>query len=157
VFLRAMSTKEAIKGSCLCGSIKFTATCQPSCFSQCHCTMCRKCVGSASSMFIAVNKNKLTFHCKDTLKTYRSSKDDKLSAVRGFCGKCGCSLFMDYDGEENTSWLMVGALDTTPLVNNPIQVYIENKVPYFDEMNNTLGAQDPDDLQNFEWDSGKNV
>ena len=77
-----------IQGSCLCKSVSFKIYKETRKAVICHCTMCQKSNGEFSSYTKAkLNNFKLTK--KSSLKWYHSSKNFR----RGFCFKCGSSLF----------------------------------------------------------------
>jgi hypothetical protein len=46
--------QSTLKGSCLCGVVKYEVTGEPSRFYHCHCSRCRKVTGTghASNMFL---------------------------------------------------------------------------------------------------------
>ena len=77
-----------ISGSCLCNSIRFRITNECRYSVLCHCTMCQKSNAEFSNYTKVQNKN-FKFLNKKNLKWFFSSKDYK----RGFCSKCGSSLF----------------------------------------------------------------
>jgi hypothetical protein len=47
-------TQTVLRGSCLCGAVKYEVTGEPSRFFHCHCTRCRKATGTghASNLFL---------------------------------------------------------------------------------------------------------
>lgn len=78
-----------VEGSCLCESVKFSFTHDGSeaHFDACHCGMCRKWSGSPA-MTVQVSGD-LVFDGREYITEYESSD----WAVRGFCKKCGSSLY----------------------------------------------------------------
>ena len=102
-----------IKGSCLCGWIKFTITCPPSDkwqaysesfngptelkTSSCHCTKCRRSVGALYGSWASVRAELLEVtDLAMNIGTYRTSP----TMTRKFCRVCGTSLFIAEDGWE---------------------------------------------------------
>ena len=81
------------KGSCLCGGIKFFTKGLHRHISNCHCSQCMKTHGNFAAYTMIKNKN-IKFLSKKTLKWFKSSK----KAKRGFCNKCGASLFFKVIG-----------------------------------------------------------
>ena len=77
-----------ISGSCLCKSIKFKIFDECRYSVLCHCKMCQK-SNAEFSNYTKVKKNNLKFIQKKNLSWFLSSKNFK----RGFCKKCGSSLF----------------------------------------------------------------
>ena len=93
-------------GKCLCGAVTFTADIQPK-ISACHCGMCRKWTGG---VFLTTFGKNIRFEGEDAIKTYKSSD----WAERGFCSRCGSSLFyrITLEGRnQGATALAVGALD----------------------------------------------
>ena len=80
-----MASKQMRGGGCLCGAVRFEIAAPEVKFSVCHCRMCRR---WSAGPFMAV-------HCQANftndagLTWYRGSKWGE----RGFCGRCGSSLF----------------------------------------------------------------
>ena len=75
-------------GSCLCGAVKFELHGSLREVMACHCIQCRKTHGHD---WAATNVPDAQFKLVDDsgLQWYHASS----SAKRGFCGKCGASLF----------------------------------------------------------------
>ena len=109
-------------GGCLCGGVRFSVaataareTLRP--LIACHCRQCRK----TSGTFVVATKiatKHLTFQAQETLVWYSSSQ----AAQRGFCSRCGASLFYRRCGQNEKAqknqppheeaWsVMLGALD----------------------------------------------
>ncbi|MGO9838221.1 MAG: GFA family protein [Polyangiaceae bacterium] len=106
-----------IKGSCLCGGVKYEAEGPVGAMARCHCVQCRK----ASGAEFATNGNVAAEHFRITageelLGRYESSP----GKVRVFCGRCGSPLFKRDDGRPGILRLRLGCVDTdleqTPLV-----------------------------------------
>ncbi len=79
---------KKINGSCLCKNISFEIFNECRYSVLCHCTMCQK-SNAEFSNYTKVQKKNFKFKNKKTLKWFNSSKNFK----RGFCSKCGSSLF----------------------------------------------------------------
>ena len=80
-------------GKCLCEHIKFTLTGKPSNPHFCHCHMCQRWSGAPVVAWVDFPLSSLKYE-KGKPKLYRSSKKTQ----RGFCQKCGSSLFALDDG-----------------------------------------------------------
>ncbi len=81
--------KRRQSGRCLCGSVRFriAGPLRPTVIA-CHCRNCRRFSGGLFTV-TAARKEHLVITKKGSLKWFKSSKHNK----RGFCGKCGSSLF----------------------------------------------------------------
>src|SRR6056300_1285514 len=82
--------KKILTASCLCKGIKFKTSGEHRNVSNCHCIH-----GSYSN----VKDKDIKFITKNTLKWFNSSS----SAKRGFCNKCGASVFFKFKNSDNTS------------------------------------------------------
>jgi hypothetical protein len=87
--------------------------------------MCRRAVGAAFATLVWVVRDAVTWRGEPA--RYRSSD----IATRGFCARCGTSLFLDYDGSREIA-LMLGAMDE-PAALFPSHHYgIESRLPWVD-------------------------
>jgi hypothetical protein len=127
-----------IKGSCLCGGVKYEVEGPVTAMARCHCVQCRK----ASGAEFATNGNVLTEHFRivlgeELLARYESSPGKS----RVFCGRCGSPLFKRDDTRPDMLRLRLGCvdtdLDTTPLAHvfvgeKPSWSRISDDLPQFD-------------------------
>tara|TARA_R100000322_G_scaffold70951_1_gene44617 strand:- start:18337 stop:18639 length:303 start_codon:yes stop_codon:yes gene_type:complete len=90
----------------------------------CHCTQCRKTTGHYLSATQVPTAN-LTI-AGDTLAWFQSSPE----ARRGFCVKCGSSLFWQQGGREMTS-VMTGTLDGATGLTTSTHIHLEDKGDYY--------------------------
>lgn len=77
-------------GSCLCGAIRFRVDPPLKWVAHCHCTQCQRAHGAAFVTWVSVDERQ--WHLDDAqqaLAWYQSSAE----AQRGFCRRCGSSLF----------------------------------------------------------------
>ena len=78
------------RGNCLCGAIEFTIELPSRWVAHCHCTMGQKGGGSAFITWAGLEQHRCTIHDpQNFVQWFQSSKEAK----RGFCKKCGSSLF----------------------------------------------------------------
>ena len=83
--------KLSLKASCLCGGIQLRTYGYHRDVENCHCIQCMKTHGHYAA-YTNVQEQNVKFLKKRTLKWFRSSK----RAKRGFCRKCGASLFFKF-------------------------------------------------------------
>ena len=81
-------TNKTYYANCLCGGIKIKIKGKLRHVNNCHCSQCMKTHGNFAS-YTSCEEQDLVFICKKTLKWFYSSK----IAKRGFCSKCGASIF----------------------------------------------------------------
>lgn len=93
-------------GRCHCGTIQYEVDGELIGVINCHCSDCRRWHGNYAAYAVARLEDFSITQGEENLRWYESS--DK--ARRGFCFKCGSSIFKDNkDGEKIV--LSVGALD----------------------------------------------
>jgi hypothetical protein len=112
-------------GGCLCGAVRFTAEGVDPKFSVCHCGMCRRWSGGAP-LFAASTKS-VTFEAPESVSRYASSS----WAERGFCAKCGTSLFYFYK-PANIYSMSVGTFDDPSPFTIASEIFIDQKPPGYD-------------------------
>lgn len=108
-------------GKCLCGAVTFTAENVETEFEACHCGMCRRWAGSP---LFAASVGSVRFEGEEHLGTFDSSK----WASRGFCSKCGSSLFY-YLKPADSYAMAVGAFDDSAAFRLVGEIYVDNKPP----------------------------
>jgi len=116
-------------GSCLCGAVTFEITGQLGEADACHCKQCRQWTGH----FLAstdVPRSALTVHGKEHVSWYHSSEKVR----RGFCCKCGSSLFFDPLDKEKHNWIGVsmGAIDPPTDTCLALHIFVAEKGDYYD-------------------------
>ena len=124
-------------GKCLCGSVTFVATPENSEVGICHCSMCRK---QNAGPYLAIGcGDSLTITSDADLGIYNSSEWGQ----RGFCKKCGSSLFWrTTDGSMNV--VSVDAFDNLGEVVLHHEIFIDEKPGYYnfsEETQKMTGAQ----------------
>ena len=77
-------------GSCLCGTVRFSAEGPSLFFCHCHCRYCRLAHGAAFVTWLGVREQAFTLTAgEDSLRWFASSQQGR----RGFCSQCGTTLF----------------------------------------------------------------
>ena len=85
-----MKTTKQASGSCLCGSVRFSAQLPSKWCAHCHCSLCRKAHGAGYVTWVGFEQEQVSItRGNDLLEWYESSP----GAQRGFCRQCGSSLF----------------------------------------------------------------
>ena len=130
-----MSDSDNRSGSCLCGSVKYTAQSGNS-VGACSCGMCRKWNGGPQ-MAVFCGES-VSFENEDTISVYKSSD----WAERGFCKKCGSHLFYRFHG--NQHMMLAGSLDNNDDFSFETQYFIDNKPSFYsfaEKTNDLTGAE----------------
>ena len=114
-----------VNGQCLCGEVKFSAP-EAQHIDVCHCDMCRRWTGSA---FIGVDYRSGGIEMAETesLVWFNSSE----WAERGFCNKCGSSLFYRVKEDDSFMAISAGALDLPNGLALEKEIFIDEKPDYY--------------------------
>jgi hypothetical protein len=116
-----------IRGSCLCGAVKFELSGAAIEMMNCHCSKCRKHHGAAFATFVRASASDFTYTCgEDLVKAYRSSPPVR----RCFCSVCGSSLVFLFDGMPDAVWVVAGVLDNDPEVRLSSHIFVGSKAPW---------------------------
>ena len=111
--------------NCLCGGIKIKVEGKLRKVINCHCSQCMKTHGNFAAYTNCLEEN-LTFINKKTLKWYNSSK----FAKRGFCSKCGASIF--YKIKKNTNISIAAGIFNNPTnLKTKSNIFIKDKLDYY--------------------------
>ena len=111
-------------GQCLCGAVKFTAVPKTNEVGVCHCAMCRS--NNAGPFFAIDCGDTLVFEDETNVGVYDSSE----WAQRGFCKKCGSSLFWRLK-DKSMSAVAVDAFDDFDGLEMTQEVFIDEKPDYY--------------------------
>lgn len=99
---------ETLSGGCLCGGVRYRLTGPRRDVIICHCENCRRTHGHVAA-YTSVMQSDLEFEAQESLCWYHDASPD---AYRGFCNRCGASLFWDaHDGRGKIS-VAAGSLDS---------------------------------------------
>lgn len=100
-----------IKGSCLCGGVRFEITGPPLSLSYCHCTRCRKQAGLFAAVVMVRREHFRLLAGADLIRRY--VPDAPWKHARAFCETCGSPLGEPSDAHEVFP-IAASALDDDP-------------------------------------------
>ena len=115
-----------VKGSCLCGAVRYEVDGPLRDVSACHCTQCRKQSGHHVAATSAA-KADLTVEGQDRITWFSSSPGYR----RGFCGTCGSHLFWDCEESDKTS-IFAGSLDDATGLKVFEHIFVADKGDYYE-------------------------
>ena len=117
-----------IRGSCLCGNIKFQISGEPYSLSYCHCSRCRKAAGVFSAVLIGKSDDLVITDGQDEIGKFKAGPDAKFE--RCFCKECGTSL-----GDMNSGDIYVvaaSALDDDPKIRPSLHIHTASKPDWYE-------------------------
>ncbi len=103
-----MNTDKQVKGCCFCGAVRFTASLPSKWCAHCHCSMCRKTHGAGYVTWVGFESGQVKI--TDT-GTQLNWFDSSAGAQRGFCKKCGSSLFFRSERWAGELHVALGSMD----------------------------------------------
>ena len=117
---------ETLKGHCLCGAVRFSGRPDDG-IGICHCGQCRR---WAAGPYMEVDmKTGVSIDAgADVLKWYRSSDIGE----RGFCSKCGSTLFWRMVGAGAAMSVSANALEDGHGLNLTKHIWIDDKPDWYE-------------------------
>ncbi len=115
-----------IRGSCLCGGVRFEYGRAVTGVGMCHCSQCRKVSGVASNAVIVVPEAELRWLAGEELRQ-TWAKPSGWSTT--FCRACGCPVpqLLPTGG---AYWVPAGSLDDDPGVQIAGHIYVGSKASW---------------------------
>ena len=110
---------------CLCGGIKLITKEKLRHVINCHCSQCMKTHGNYAAYTACLEKD-IIFISKKTLKWYQSSK----KAKRGFCSRCGASIFYKHLNSESIS-IAAGMFNNPTKLKTKLNIFIKGRLDYY--------------------------
>ena len=118
-----------IRGSCLCGSVRYEVHGSLGRVSHCHCSMCRKAHGAAFATYGRVGSGDFVLVSgADDIASYQSSPE----VTRTFCKRCGSALQFITTKRPGSFSVALGTLDDDPGVQASLHIFVGSKAPWFD-------------------------
>ena len=121
-----------IRGSCLCGHVKFEITRAAAPFELCHCARCRKASGSAFFAWLLVERDDFKLlQGRDQIKTFAAPVRESPPAYgTNFCSRCGSPVPNPF-GESRYLEVPAGLLDDDPLIRPDRHIFVDVKSSWF--------------------------
>jgi hypothetical protein len=113
-------------GGCLCGAVRYRVAGPLRPVVMCHCTQCRRTTGHVMAA-TAARRADFSLVSEGELKWYVSSAE----ARRGFCGRCGSTLFWEGVGLDRIS-IAAGTLDDTRGLKIACHIFVADKGEYYE-------------------------
>ena len=116
---------RSLSASCLCKGIVMTINGVFRPVVNCHCIQCTKTHGNYAA-YTSVLEENISYKSKSTLKWFVSSA----KAKRGFCKKCGASVFFKRLGSRAIS-ISAGLFKNPTKLETSSHIYTHNKRDYY--------------------------
>lgn len=121
-----MPNDKGGSGGCLCGGVRYRVDGPLSDTGACHCSQCRKTTGH---YFVAASCSRTALHFENdaTLAWYESSR----FARRGFCSRCGSTLFWQGNERDDID-ILAGTLDAPTGLIMTDHIFVADKGDYYE-------------------------
>jgi hypothetical protein len=120
-----------MKGSCLCGSIKYEIDPPFKLFQYCHCSRCRKFTGSAHAANLFVPREQFRWLEGEELVGKYDLQEAKYLAT-SFCKNCGSSMPWEVKGVANMA-VPAGTLDEDPGIKPQQNIFCGSQASWYVE------------------------
>ncbi|MGE0667216.1 MAG: GFA family protein [Sphingomonadales bacterium] len=111
---------QTITGGCLCGACRYESAAEPLNIRACHCHVCQKATGGPFYARVQVLLDTLAI--TGPVGWYHSSERLR----RGFCPKCGTTLFSER-ASANAIGLAMGSLDDPNRFSPTAHIWVSSK------------------------------
>jgi len=120
-------TQTTLKGSCLCGAVKYEVTGEPSRFLHCHCSRCRKATGTghASNLFLQPGTLKW-LSGEDQIRAFKVPEAKRFT--NSFCATCGSRLPRARD--PGVVMIPSGSLDDDAPIKPQARIFSESRASW---------------------------
>jgi hypothetical protein len=118
-----------LRGSCLCGGVRYEIAGPLTGARNCHCSICRKAHGAAFRSRASVNAADFRWVQGEDLITWYASSPGN---YRGFCRVCGTPLLSRFDHHPSVYGLPLGPLDDDPGIKPAMHIHVGSKAPWYD-------------------------
>jgi hypothetical protein len=115
-------TQTTLKGSCLCGAVKYEVTGEATRFIHCHCSRCRKATGTghASNVFLQPATLKWVSG-EDQVRAFKVPEAKRFTNT--FCATCGGRLPRQVQGADMVM-IPAGSLDDEPPIRPQARIFL---------------------------------
>lgn len=123
-----------IRGSCLCGGVRYEISGPLGPAGNCHCSMCRKQHGAAFRSRAGIDPAQFHWTKGEALVTFYESSP---GTHRGFCSICGSPIVNRIEptavtgGGVTRMGVQLGSLDDDPDVRPSMHAFVADKAPWF--------------------------
>jgi hypothetical protein len=131
-------SRPAKGGGCLCGAVRYDVHGALRPVVMCHCKQCQRQTGSFMAATAARLKD-FQLLSQEELRWFEASRE----ARRGFCARCGSTLFWQAHGRDYIS-IAAGTLDDTAGLRIACHIFVADKGAYYEIEDDTPHIRDGD-------------
>ncbi|MGH6986431.1 MAG: GFA family protein [Caulobacteraceae bacterium] len=122
-------TESRLEGGCVCGKVRYRLSSPPMIVHCCHCTQCRRRVGTAFAVNALIEADRIELLSGSpacvTLPTESGRPLDDWG-----CPSCKTSLWSDYGRRRNLLFVRVGTLDDPAALPPDVHIFVRSKLSW---------------------------
>lgn len=119
-----------LNGSCLCGSVSYKCSVEPSMTAVCHCNNCQKQTGTAFSIIVAVPEEAISFTDAGSLSEYLTKGETGGAVRRRFCSNCGSPLVSIVESVPGAAFIKAGTLEDRSWLKPTLHIWCDTAQPW---------------------------
>lgn len=114
-------TSTALRGSCLCGAVRYEAAGEPRRFLHCHCSRCRKATGTGHASNLFIQPGTLSWLSgEEHIRSFKPPEAQRFT--NSFCMVCGSRLPRQASGGD-VVMIPAGTLDDDPPIRPQARIF----------------------------------
>ncbi len=121
--------RTLMHGGCLCGAVTYRIHAASKWCAHCHCSLCRRAHGAGYVTWLGCEEDTVEIEDDASMLRWFASSS---AAERGFCGRCGSTLFFRSGRWPGELHIAVGCLDDGPDRTPQAHVYWESRVDWIE-------------------------
>ncbi|WP_417434074.1 GFA family protein [Hoeflea sp.] len=114
-------------GGCLCGSVTYSCEIDPPLIMNCHCSDCRKAMGSVHATTMFVPEASVTI--RGYPRTYNHGADSGSNMTKMFCENCGSQLFSKNTSRPGGIGIRAGSVDDPSVIRPMMNIFLSSALP----------------------------
>jgi hypothetical protein len=116
-----------LRGSCLCGQVRYQIRGEPRLMYYCHCGACRRATGSSfASNLLVLADDFAVVAGRERLASFESSPDKH----RYFCSGCGSPIYSQAKATRAIVSVRAGTLEGDPGLRPSVHAHVASKAPW---------------------------
>lgn len=112
---------KGFTGGCLCGSVHYECSAEPTMSGHCQCIDCRKSSGTGHSSHLAVPHGAVSI--SGAVTVYDKAADSGHIVSRAFCSACGAPVYSLNDAMPDLMFIRASSLDDLEVFKPEMVVY----------------------------------
>ena len=121
-------TTTTLRGSCLCGAVRYQAVGVAQRFLHCHCSRCRKATGTGHASNLFMQPGTLQYlRGQENMRSFKLP--EALRFTNSFCVVCGSRLPRQASGSD-VVMIPAGSLDDEPPIRAQARIFDASRAPW---------------------------